>query len=115
METYGYLSFKDQEVKDTFLSLNKKEVQRFEKDLEQLLEKVKHRMIDVNIFETHLLATQRIDKRHFIVKLLIDLTPTQMPLVVLDEFTEVGVDEYLDNMSEQKALGGKEYLKCTVN
>lgn len=100
----GYLSFKDDEVKKTFLSLNEKELKEFEIDLAQLLKKTNDEMVKANFFEGHHFANQRIGERLFKVELWVNLTPSKNPVVILSQFKELNVDDYLDSINSDKSL-----------
>jgi len=104
MNNTGYLSFGNDEAKQTLLSLSKKEKNEFEVDMAQMLQITNEAMEKVNFFEGHTFVNQRLCNRYFRVELWVDLSPEKQPLIVLQEFKELAIDDYLDSINADKNL-----------
>jgi hypothetical protein len=107
----GVLTFGNNDAHQTLLSLSKEGLKVFEKDLADLLKKTNEEMVKANFFEAHHFANQRIGERNFRVELWVDLSPNKNPLVILQQFNELTIDEYLDSINSDKDLKNEGFLR----
>jgi hypothetical protein len=110
MNNTGYLTFGNDEAKQNLLSLSESEKKEFEVDLSQLLKKTNEEMKKANSFEGHHFANQRLGNRNFRVELWVDLSPEKQPLIILQQFKELGIDDYLDSINADKKLKNKGFV-----
>jgi hypothetical protein len=111
MNNTGYLSFGNDEAKQNLLSLSEVEKKEFEVDLAQLLKKTNEEMVKANFFEGHHFANQRLGNRNFRVELWVDLSPEKEPLIVLQQFKELAIDDYLDSINADKNLKNEGFVR----
>jgi hypothetical protein len=98
----GYLTFGNVEAKQNLLSLSKVEKKEFEVDLAELLKKTHEKLLKDNFFEVHHLINQKLGDRYFRVELWVDFSPEKKPVIVLQQFKEITLDNllYLINADE---------------
>jgi len=111
MNNTGYLSFGNDESKQNLLSLSEVEKKEFDFDLAQILKKTNEVMVEANLFVGHIFANQRLGNRNFSVESWIDLSPEKEPLIVLQQFKELAIDDYLDSINANKNLNNEGFVR----
>ena len=109
----GQLKFKNDEVEKTFLSLSTDELNEFKSDLLFMItESLKvMEMQDVRVYSGHHYMNQRLSKRNFRVEIYVDFTPNQEKVILIEQFKEMNMDEYLDSINNDKGLAENGFIK----
>jgi len=68
-------------------------------------------MVEANLFVGHIFANQRLGNRNFSVESWIDLSPEKEPLIVLQQFKELAIDDYLDSINANKNLNNEGFVR----
>lgn len=96
----------------SFMSLTKKESKEFDADFLNLIKKITIKMNQANSYQTKVVANQRFStNRYFKMVAFFDFTPQQDGLIIVDEYKELNLDEYLDSINDEKKLIGEDFKK----
>ena len=107
----GSLQFANDDVKNKFLSLNESEKKEFEDDLGMLIIGTHKQMVKSNKFEGHHYCNQRLGERKFRVELWMNLKDEKDFFILLQQFNELEIDDYLDNINSDKKLVNKGFTR----
>lgn len=105
------LIFENDNEKQTFLSLSQNELKEFSIDISELLKKTNEEMKKAGIYEGHHYANQRLDKKYFRVELFVDFTPKKQKTIIMRQFRELSIDQYLDSMIYDKFLKKEGFIR----
>lgn len=96
----------------TILSFNKKEQKEFEKDIEEVVNKLKKEVYKHKTYEGKIVANQRFSTgRYFKSIYFFDLTSNEKPIIYIEDFLELKLDDYLDDINYQKSLNDDGFIK----
>lgn len=106
------IEFKNNKQKEVFDLLLQQEKNEFYNDLDKLLGAVNLEMQKANFYQGKIEANQRFETlKFFKVSLWIDLTPSKIPFILINEFVELETDEYLDSINDAKLFEKKGFIK----